>query len=353
MIVYIILLLIFLFSAFIAKVLPEFKNIMSSFLILTLIVISGFRYNVGMDYEVYDAIYNDIQNNIQSGIESRVEAGFHIGCKICSALGGTSQLMFLLMSIGTILLLYNSYRKNSPNMMMSLMIFLCFGQMYLSTFNAIRQCLSIGLFAYSIQYIKHRQLVKYIVAIGLAALFHKTAILLFPLYWLLSREYNKVILIILLIGCVCLTKLMIYIINNSPYAVYLNFDNFSKDASIINYLYFMISCTIFLFSDHVMKEYPDRQIFLNINYILLILFSIYISFSGTPLVMVVTRLTYYFIYFYAIIFCRILYDIKRSQLRFFAQCSFGVFMILMYLRTTISLGERYHLLPYQINLALF
>lgn len=346
---YIALLVIVLLLGFVFHEYPAYRSVISSLIVFLLVFIAGFRFHVGMDYESYEEIFNDIRR----GSETEVEIGYLMLCKACVAIGGTAQLVFLIASIVTIILIYDAYKRTSPNIILTLIIFICFGQMYLTIFNAIRQCIAVGIFAYSIKYIQNRQFIKYVVAVGLAASFHSTALLLFPLYWILNKKWSKKILIVIFFLVILSSGTIINIILNSPYAVYLFFENYSKEASIINYLYLFISFLIFLFSDKIMTRYMDRNIFLNINFISMLLYALYIVFSDSPIVMVVGRFNYYFVFFYAIIFVRILSDIRNKNVRFILKTGVLCFFVLMYLRTTILLGVRYHILPYQFNFKLF
>lgn len=346
---YIILLLLIILLSLVARIYPSYRNVIGKILTIVLIIIAGFRYNVGMDYKSYNDIYNSIKD-INTGA---YETGFIFLCKACSFIGGTSQLMFLTMSILTIVLLYQTYKKYSPDLVFTLVIFICFGQMYLNTFNAVRQCLAISLFAYSIDYLEHKQFIRYSVSIILATLFHSSAILLFPLYWILDKKWNKNIVIGILIGAILLSGIIVKIINSSSYAIYLRFNKFAEEVGVINYIYLAISLAIFVFGDKIMEQYKDRYIFLNINSILLVLFVLYIKFSGTPMVMVVGRFVYYFIFFYAIIFARMVFDIKNHVSRFNVKICVYAILILMFLRTTLLHGTEYHLLPYHFNFQLF
>lgn len=349
MFIYIFLLVTLITAGGIANIFPKYKKVIYLFIVSLLTIIAAFRYETGMDYETYETIYINIRN----GWAENIEIGFSTLCRFCIALGGTPQLMFAIMAIATIPLLYCAYKRYSPNIIMTLWVFLCFGQMYLNTFNVIRQCFAVALFLYSIQYITLKKPIKYLALICLASTFHTTAILLAPLYWILNRNWGKLVLLSVLVTLILSTRIIINIIYNSPYAIYLAFENYTQDASAINYLYLVISCNIFIFSDKLMKNYNDRQIFLNLNFLALLMFSLYITFSGTPLVMVITRLTYYFIFFYAITFTRILHDLKNSNARLCALIATSVFLVIIYLRTTVLLGHQYHLTPYQFNLNLF
>lgn len=59
------------------------------------------------------------------------------------------------------------------------------------SFSGIRQSLAIMIFFYSIRFIIERKFLYYIVTISIASLFHLSALLLFPLYFLSSIKFNR------------------------------------------------------------------------------------------------------------------------------------------------------------------
>jgi hypothetical protein len=62
-------------------------------------------------------------------------------------------------------------------------------QFMLINVSAMRQSMAIMLFVYSIEYIQERKPIRYILCVGLASLFHITAIVLLPMYLLGSRKW--------------------------------------------------------------------------------------------------------------------------------------------------------------------
>ena len=104
MIIYIGLLSIFILALFFTSIDKRFRYIFGIILTLSLIFVSGFRYNVGMDYPPYEELYSKVSNGEQ--IDS--EIGFVTICRICSMIGANAQLMFLILAIITISFIYKS-----------------------------------------------------------------------------------------------------------------------------------------------------------------------------------------------------------------------------------------------------
>ena len=197
------------------------------------------------------------------------------------------------MSTVTLGFAYVYILRYSPYTYLSLLIFYSFGTYYFTTFNAMRQVVVVYVFFYSLKYIEEKSFFKYIISILLCAyFFHTTAILLLPLYFILQYNYSKFLKLIILVTLLSTSNLLIVIIENSRYAMYLDFEKFISDVSLVTYLTLLISIiiTFFKFNDNN----PSTRILLNINYFSIIIIGLMVVFANTPLIMVVGRISYYF-----------------------------------------------------------
>lgn len=349
--IYLLLLFLGLLSLIGGNINVGAKKVFAFFFMGCMIFTCAFRYNVGMDYTAYTELFQYV--GLHTLKEQETELGFALLCKLCYYLGGTPQLMFALIGILSLMLIFCSISRFSSDILLSLFIFLCLGQLYLNSYNAIRQFLAISIFSYSLKYVVDRKLIMYVLMLLLSTMFHKTSLILIPLYWLLRCRLSIKWQSIFLICVVFSGPMIIYLIFNSPYSMYLTFEMYSAEISIVNYVYLLLGVGIFVFQKRLMIGYRHRDIFLNLNYIALILFVYYFIFSGTPVTMVVIRLSYYFVFFYCIIIVRTLKDIHMVNLK--SVCILATILILsaLFIRTTILLGPNYHLLPYQFNFKLF
>lgn len=91
--------------------------------------------------------------------------------------------------------------SKSPCVSWSLLNLLMF---YPTAFNLIRMFTAIGIILFAIPYIKHRKFIKFMLLTLLATSFHTTAILFFPLYWLVNIRLTKITLIWSTVCCLAL-----------------------------------------------------------------------------------------------------------------------------------------------------
>ena len=79
-------------------------------------------------------------------------------------------------------------KKYKVNVTISILAFLAFSGI-MQEINTMRNIKAILLFVYSISYIQDRKLLKFLVINALGFTFHSSALLFFPMYWLLNRKY--------------------------------------------------------------------------------------------------------------------------------------------------------------------
>ena len=67
-------------------------------------------------------------------------------------------------------------------------MYLLLSQFYYFYLSAFRQSIGIAIFIYSISYIKNRELLKYTISVLLAFFFHKSALILYPVYFIFNPK---------------------------------------------------------------------------------------------------------------------------------------------------------------------
>lgn len=155
------------------------------------------RYNFGNDYKSY---YNGyIKVNSYTSINYfnnlfRFEPGWLFLCRVFKSLGFFSLIIFL--AFFNSIVYYWFIRRYVPKMYYWLGVFIyVFDPGFMLThLSAMRQSIAISLFIISIPYIFNRQLIRFVLCILIAYLFHRSAFILLPLYLLgyLNWKINTV-----------------------------------------------------------------------------------------------------------------------------------------------------------------
>jgi hypothetical protein len=168
------------FCIFFVRVSEKIKVVRKIGLVLSFLVLftlSGLRYNVGTDYESYVGIFENIANDAFVIIEP----GFYLFCKLFSNFNNGHLYVFLVCSFITNIFLFTSLAREKI-LFLGLFFSFTFGFVFLSN-NLIRQALAIVIFFYSIKYIYSKRLLSFLFCIAIGSLFHYSAILLLPLFW--------------------------------------------------------------------------------------------------------------------------------------------------------------------------
>lgn len=196
--------------------------------VVILIIIAGFRYGIGTDYSTYYHYYDNIRKGGEPWPWLDFEWGFillnqAIGLFYCPP----EVYMFIVSAITVYLILYTC-DKLSADRMMSMLLFVTL-YFYFSSFNILRQYLAIAIVFFSITFIKKGKLIPYILCIVLASLFHKTALIMLPLYFIGYRRFSLQVQGIFLGLCLFAAlfgrAMISFVLSFFPkYSVYANFE---------------------------------------------------------------------------------------------------------------------------------
>lgn len=286
------------------------KNRSFSPIVLSLLLYSivfGCRWGVGVDYfnylEAY--LYSQISDNLPSSY-SRWEGGFVILTKLfSSSLDLHYSIYFGIIAYFQIFLFFFRLRREYYIFPLLTFTFM-FGCNWLTFSNGLRQILAVSIFFYSIPYLANRRYLNYIIAIIIASLFHKSAILLLvlPLLPLNSNFFSKrnfqILLLFLAVSFVFIgTKFNIFEYLNQfilimGYDYYEGGSNAETSEIVIGAGFFitLISYFIMIFnSENVKKAIPYKYYYLIYN---LFFIGVIIKYMFLGILLIV-RINYYFI----------------------------------------------------------
>lgn len=316
-----------------------------AFVYIFLLLLSGLRYNVGMDY----GSYKDIYLNVSENTDLVNEPGFILIIKLLRFLHIPYEVFIFITASFITSLAFKYIIKYSSLVFVSLLIFFSIGQFYFNTFNAIRQCMAIYSFLYSIYLIKEKNFTKYALIIVFSAIFfHLTAILLLPLYYILDRYISPYVKLATIALILFNLKLALFLIENSSYAIYLKFEDFATGISFNTYLLLFI-CSLFIFNEFRNKnqfgEYSN--IILNINLLALISLASAMFYAGTPLIMVFNRISYYFTPILIVSIPLAISNIEDITNRKVVLWTVTIFFLFISIFSIIANGKSNYIVPYK------
>lgn len=172
-------------------------SLLSVFLLL--FAVSALRLNVGNDYAKYVEFFHLIRCKLDTPTVVPTECGFNLVCILIYLISGRNEnylLMFAVFAFVTILLFLKAMYRQADSFAFTFFVFMCFGY-YFQTFSTVRYYLALAIALYCIPYVINKEWVKFVFFILLGATFHKSLIVVLPLYYLAQRSWKKYQLVIM------------------------------------------------------------------------------------------------------------------------------------------------------------
>jgi len=160
-----------------------------------LIIHDGLRWNIATDWMTYHTYFI----NCLVLQKSYFEIGYIWLNKIIRYFTDNYSVLLVIHAIVVYSLIIHSIRKYSLQPLFSLFIFYC---LMLSYLGMNRQYLSLAIFFYSFKYIFKRKFFPFLLCMMMAFLFHRTALLFLPAYFLYNKISFKVMLAIFMLACI-------------------------------------------------------------------------------------------------------------------------------------------------------
>ena len=160
----------------------RYQKYIMAIIVIVYSLILGLRYNVGVDYLAYKEIF--MHQDF-----SDVEVGYALVNKFLYVLGFSYPAIFILVAFGQIYFFLKGVEAFDKKIL-PFVVFFYFTTLYLFlSLNVLRQTLAFSIFVFSLRYIQHKNLFKYLITILFAFIFHRSAIILFPLYFIANIDY--------------------------------------------------------------------------------------------------------------------------------------------------------------------
>lgn len=206
--------------------------------ILVFAIVAGLRYNVGVDHLVYLQFYEDMAKQGWITRET-LELGFLFIMKVFTELNLHFFFFFAFLAAVQLFFVYYAFR-NKKYLLPYIGLFIMLGPFFLNWMNGIRQCLAMCIFVFLVEFIEKRKLIPYTIGILVAFSLHKSAIMLFPLYFILWKPFkwgqNRTITFILLFLAITigLTPTWLSLINKlEGFLSFMGYDYYSENIQRI------------------------------------------------------------------------------------------------------------------------
>lgn len=160
--------------------------LMAVFLIL--FALSACRLNVGNDY----AKYVEFMHLVNCDAYVPTEAGFNLLVKIIYGLSGYENylLVFAVYAFVTVGVFLLAMYEQSEDFPLTFFLFMALGY-YFQTFSTVRYYLALALALYSMKFVLRGQWGRFVILILVGSMFHKSLLVVIPLYILAVLPWKK------------------------------------------------------------------------------------------------------------------------------------------------------------------
>ncbi len=153
-----------------------------------LFALSAARVNVGNDY----AKYVEFMHLVNCDSYVPTEIGFNLVVKILYGLSGYENflLVFAFYAFVTVFLFLLAMYEGSDDFPLTFFLFMALGY-YFQTFSTVRYYLALAMALYAMKFVLRRQWGRFLVLVLLGSAFHKSLLVVIPLYFLASLPWKK------------------------------------------------------------------------------------------------------------------------------------------------------------------
>lgn len=248
---------------------PFLSGVLLLLLFLVLVIPAGIRdLSVGSDTFNYRDIFIYKRGALSlAHFIGGIEPGFVIFQNIMQHL--TTSFTLYLFSIATLVigLHLRIFKKLSAHLGISIFVFIALG-VYLFFFNGARQAMAASIYGFAIFALLDKKPLKYLLITLLAITFHKSAIIMLPMYFVLVMPFSPKQFLLLVLFTFFFTNGLSILMNLAPDLVHQKYANYNNRTSgggvILMVVYSAMTFVFFLFRGTINKaDLRKYDVFLN------------------------------------------------------------------------------------------
>ncbi len=217
---------------------------------IPIILVTALRHYTigGNDPRVY---YYHYQNSINSTLDqmmlqSRMEYGYHIFVKILSSIFENPQWLFFWTGvIFTVSVAYFIY-KNSKDAFLSLLLYFTLG-LFTFSLSGLRQTLAMAICLISIEMIKKRKFIPFLLIVVFAAQFHITALIFIPFYFVANIKITTLNMFIASIVIAGLVYFMDDLVSFANFSIGMDYNVAVSSGGFITVIIYLLVFALVLF----------------------------------------------------------------------------------------------------------
>lgn len=286
-----------------------YSKLIFIFTMLFMVFFIGFRYEVGADWKNYLVIYDYFKYIDFKEALFISDIAYSILNYISQSLGFEDTIFVnVICGLLVCIFIYITFLKLKEYWVLLLILFPY--HILVVSLNYTRQSVALAILMYAFTFLIEKRILKYIVFILFAALFHKTAILFLlfvPLFFMVKRYYLY-LYEILSIGMI---SVMLYLSSLSEQNMYISSDSDISSAGVFMRLSIhVIPVYLYLFFRNKFYLHFNQQIINILDYMLLLI--LFCCILALPFSTLSDRFNLYLIFFDLFVVSFIFYQAKLS-----------------------------------------
>ena len=316
-----------------------------------LILFAGFRDSrVGTDTGIYVYQFTQV-DSLQSALSGDMEVGFLLLNWTAKLVSDSYASLLLLIAAIIVPLYVSTIVRLAKRYETGIYLFVALG-VYSFFFNGARQAISAAICFWAIRFILDRRLIPYATAVGLAMLFHKTALVALPLYFLAVPRLRIAGLVGLFAGSLVLAAFLGIFVELTAELLGDRFASYAEEGEgggRVMGMFLLIQGALLAWLRRFIRD--EREIYtrlLNIYLVGLVPVAVSILSSVNPSGLL--RLHIYFTAVAVLLWPMVFRHVQGIQQRGMLGFAFVLFTIAFFVTTTSSFSA---LVPYQLNAELF
>ena len=190
------ILLLFSFLELRANINVIQQNFMLIFVYSLMVFQVGFRWQTGTDWEPYYEHFIEMRSvsDVYYTLTG-FEKGYSFFVLIVKNLWNSYTAFLVVHALLYYFLIFSAFKKFSPYVFISLLVFYATS---IGVMGSNRQLIALGICLFSLRYVFNKNAIAFLILVGLAFMFHTSAIL-FSIYYFLNRDINKYLIFAILI----------------------------------------------------------------------------------------------------------------------------------------------------------
>lgn len=325
------------------------KNTLLQWLVFGIMVcVAGFRHHVGIDYDSYVSWY------INKTRDNDFELGFLAMMNVFRELNLSYHSFFFFFSLSTLFFVFLGIKKYTNNVNLAFLFFFLIPELYLGSFNLIRQSFSVCISFYAFYFLINKKYLVFALMMFLGISIHNSTIVILLVFLLAykyadqinSRHIALMLIVSLVLSYLNFIQIFEFLFKNTRYSYY--YESPRANVSIFKTVVLNSIAFFVLFHFEKMKEKYHYQKYVMLLYFCSVIFmNLFNTFAN------IERLTYFFKIFEIVVVADLIYSVSKERKLWLLSCFYVYYLssFVHTLNTDFEIMSTSKLIPYQTFIA--